>query len=57
MKTIVRALAALALFAAGSVAAQGYPQRPIKIIVGAPPGQSVDVCSPRRCRSRSASRS
>lgn len=43
MKAIVRALAVLTLFAAGSAAAQGYPQRPIKMIVGAPPGQSVDV--------------
>ncbi len=43
MKTILRALAVLALFAVGNAVAQGYPQRPIKIIVGAPPGQSVDV--------------
>lgn len=43
MKTMIRALAVLALFVAESATAQGYPQRPIKIIVGSPPGQSVDV--------------
>ncbi len=43
MKVIVRALAMLTLFIAGHAAAQGYPNRPVKIIVGFPPGQSVDV--------------
>lgn len=43
MKAIVRLLATLALFIAGHAFAQGYPNRPIKIIVGFPPGQSVDV--------------
>jgi len=43
MKAIIRALAVLVLFVAGQAAAQGYPNRPIKVIVGSPPGQSVDV--------------
>lgn len=43
MKVFVRALALLALFIAGQAAAQDYPNRPIKILVGFPPGQSVDV--------------
>ena len=43
MKAIVRTLVVLALFSAGHAAAQGYPNRPIKIIVPFPPGQSVDV--------------
>lgn len=43
MKLISRALAVLALCVAGHAAAQDYPNRPIKIIVGFPPGQSVDV--------------
>lgn len=43
MKVCVRALALLVWFIAGHAAAQGYPNRPIKILVGFPPGQSVDV--------------
>lgn len=43
MKVIGRLLAVLTLCVAGHAAAQGYPNRPIKIIVGFPPGQSVDV--------------
>lgn len=43
MKFIGRVLAVLTLCVAGHVAAQGFPNRPIKIIVGFPPGQSVDV--------------
>lgn len=43
MKAFSRTLAVLALFIAGHAAAQGYPNRPIKIIVGFPPGQSVDI--------------
>ena len=43
MKAIVRTLVVLALFSAGHAAAQGYPNRPVKIIVGSPAGQSVDV--------------
>jgi tripartite-type tricarboxylate transporter receptor subunit TctC len=43
MKAFARALAGLALFVTGYAAAQGYPNRPIKIFVGFPPGQSVDV--------------
>lgn len=43
MKTIARLLAVLAVSVAGYAGAQGYPNRPIKIIVGFPPGQSVDV--------------
>lgn len=43
MKAILRTLVVLALFSAGHAAAQGYPNRPIKIIVPFPAGQSVDV--------------
>lgn len=43
MKAFSRTLAVLALFIAGQAAAQSYPTRPIKIIVGFPPGQSVDI--------------
>lgn len=43
MKAIIRGLVVVALFSAGQAAAQGYPNRPIKIIVTSPAGQSVDV--------------
>ena len=43
MKAIIRTLVVLALFSAGHAAAQGYPNRPVKIIVPFPAGQSVDV--------------
>jgi len=43
MKALFRTLVVLALSFAGYAAAQSYPNRPIKIIVGFPPGQSVDV--------------
>ena len=43
MKVISKVIALLLLFVVGQVSAQGYPNRPIKIIVGFPPGQSVDV--------------
>ena len=43
MKVIVKFIALLFMFFVGHVAAQSYPNRPIKIIVGFPPGQSVDV--------------
>src|SRR5256712_10573371 len=40
MKT---ALAAILLFACASVAAQGYPDRPVRILVGYPPGGGTDL--------------
>src|SRR4030095_1561445 len=42
---IHKALGALALIAAlgGAAAAQDYPSRPIKFMVGAPPGGNVDT--------------
>jgi len=43
MKVIFKFIALLFLFFVGQASAQGYPNRPIKIIVGFPPGQSVDV--------------
>ena len=43
MKAFLRTLAGLALFAAAQAAAQGYPNRVVKIIVPSPPGQAVDV--------------
>jgi tripartite-type tricarboxylate transporter receptor subunit TctC len=42
MRSIVRILAALALFAAGGAFAQNYPTHPIKVIVPWPPGQATD---------------
>ncbi|MBJ7362899.1 MAG: tripartite tricarboxylate transporter substrate binding protein [Ilumatobacteraceae bacterium] len=43
MKVILKFTALLFLFFVSQVSAQGYPNRSIKIIVGFPPGQSVDV--------------
>lgn len=43
MKAIARVLAVLAFSIAGHAAAESYPNRPVKIIVAFPPGQSVDV--------------
>jgi len=37
------AAAAIALLACGAAAAQGYPQRPIRMVVGLPAGGSTDV--------------
>lgn len=41
--TIRRILAACALFAAGYAAAQGWPAKPIKVIVPYPPGGTSDI--------------
>ena len=43
MKAIIRTIIVLALISTGYAAAQGYPNRPVNIIVGFPAGQSVDV--------------
>src|SRR2546421_11975636 len=37
------ALAAILLFAFGSAGAQGYPDRPVRILVGYPPGGGTDL--------------
>ena len=37
------AAVAIALLACGAAAAQGYPQRPIRMVVGLPAGGSTDV--------------
>ncbi len=42
-RTIVSALAALAAVAAGPVAAQGFPEKPVRIIVNFPPGGPSDI--------------
>ena len=42
-RTIVSALAALASVAAGPVAAQGFPEKPVRIIVNFPPGGPSDI--------------
>jgi tripartite-type tricarboxylate transporter receptor subunit TctC len=43
MQAIVRAFFVLALAAAGAAFAQGYPARPIKLVVPWPPGQAPDL--------------
>jgi tripartite-type tricarboxylate transporter receptor subunit TctC len=40
---ILRALAAAALLCAGTAAAQDYPAKPVRILVGFPPGGAVDL--------------
>ena len=45
MTPFVRLIAALALAAAASASAQGYPNRPVKVIVPWPPGQATDVAA------------
>lgn len=42
-RTIVSALAALASVAAGPLAAQGFPEKPVRIIVNFPPGGPSDI--------------
>ena len=37
------ALAAILLFAFGSAGAQGYPERPVRVLVGYPPGGGTDL--------------
>ncbi len=43
MRNIARLLVVLAQVATSAVLAQGYPDRPIKVIVPWPPGQTTDV--------------
>ena len=43
MKTIVRYAFVLALAFAGTAFAQGYPTKPIKVVVPWPPGQATDL--------------
>ena len=45
MKSVARLLAVAALVAAGTALAQGYPNRPIKVVVPWPPGQATDVAA------------
>ena len=42
-RTIVSALAALASVAAGPVAAQSFPEKPVRIVVNFPPGGPSDI--------------
>lgn len=43
MKSPARVLSIMALAAAGAAFAQGYPNRPIKVVVPWPPGQATDT--------------
>ena len=45
MKHFARLLVLLALVQTGGVLAQGYPNRPIKLVVPWPPGQATDVAA------------
>ena len=45
MKTSVRLLAMLLLAGAGAAFAQGYPNRPIHVLVPWPPGQATDLAA------------
>ncbi|MBI2509882.1 MAG: ABC transporter substrate-binding protein, partial [Betaproteobacteria bacterium] len=37
------ALAGCAMLAAGSASAQAYPDRPVRMIIGFPPGGAADI--------------
>jgi tripartite-type tricarboxylate transporter receptor subunit TctC len=43
MKTILKAIALLMLASAGSALAQQYPAKPIRMIIGFPPGGGTDI--------------
>jgi tripartite-type tricarboxylate transporter receptor subunit TctC len=45
MRTIARLLAMLAVAGTSAALAQGYPNRPIKVIVPWPPGQTTDIAA------------
>ena len=45
MKIMVRLLSIAVLVAAGSVHAQGYPNKPVRVIVPWPPGQATDLAA------------
>ena len=45
MRNIGRLLVMLALAATSAAFAQGYPNRPIKVIVPWPPGQTTDIAA------------
>ena len=45
MKSVARILGIVALTATAAALAQGYPNRPIKVVVPWPPGQATDVAA------------
>jgi len=45
MKTIVRVLCMAALAASGAALGQGYPNKPVRVIVPWPPGQATDLAA------------
>ena len=48
-RTILHGLAVIALSISATVSAQNWPQRPVRIVVGFPPGGGIDLVA--RCRS------